>query len=236
MSALKTLSILVLIASISTTIAVADGPQKNEVTDAKELTARIAELEEIVSGMTERRKIQKVYENYGHGIDRLDEEAYRKAFWPDAQINYGTRESITPEQHWQGHMQNAFKAYGKAWAHLLTNQSIDLNGDVAHVETYLTVMFIPKETGGRADRQSIWAGRYIDKLERRHGEWRIAVREYMPHFAMKADTSAYDMWQDKDYFAGATSNCAQQAAGRHDVAYARPLKRRDRAAGPACAQ
>ena len=89
----------------------------------------------------------------------------------------------------------------------------------------LTVMAIPREKGNVfLDNTSIWGGRYVDKLERRNGDWRIAMREYMPHFAMKADVSSYDKFFG-NYFSGVQSDCVQHAAGKHDVAYARPLNR-----------
>ncbi|WP_129642119.1 nuclear transport factor 2 family protein [Peristeroidobacter agariperforans] len=218
------------------TVAFADETSRQKPMSPADMARTITELQTQLAALTDRERVREVYINYGRGIDRLDEEAYRKSFWPDAQINYGTAESITPEQHWQGHMMKGFKNQVKAWGHLFTNQVIEINGDVAHVETYLTVMAIPKDKESAFNRQNIWAGRYVDKLERRGGEWRVAVREYMPYFSMSADVlDEYDALWGK-YFGGATSDCAVQAAGKRDVAYARPLKRRDRAAGPTCAQ
>jgi len=216
------------------TAAVAKESDRPKPMSSADMTQKITELQTQLAALTDREMVREVYVNYGRGIDRLDEDAYRRSFWPDAQINYGTKESITPDQHWNGHMMNGFKVRRKAWGHLFTNQAIDITGDVAHVETYLTVMAVSKEKGNAT---TIWAGRYVDKLERRGGEWRISVREYMPHFSMKANISEeYEAIWEADYFKGATSDCAVQAAGRHDVAYARPLKRRDRAAGPTCAE
>jgi len=57
---------------------------------------------------------------------------------------------------------------------LLGDSNIELDGEVARCETYVTVVVrIPQETGALD-----WthAGRYVDRFERRNAEWRIAYR------------------------------------------------------------
>ena len=51
--------------------------------------------------------------------------------------------------------------------HLLTNMPIDLDGDEAHAETYVTILARDSEGWG----SSQGGGRYLDRLERRHGRW-----------------------------------------------------------------
>ena len=54
----------------------------------------------------------------------------------------------------------------------VTTQNIDIDGDEAHAESYfLSVIRIDG-----IEKLRLTAGRYVDRLERRDGEWRIANR------------------------------------------------------------
>lgn len=57
----------------------------------------------------------------------------------------------------------------------------EIDGDVAHAESYSLGIFLDKgsETG------RILAGRYIDRLEKRDGEWRIALRRTTVEIALE---------------------------------------------------
>ena len=55
--------------------------------------------------------------------------------------------------------------------HNLMNYTCDIDGDVAHTETYY--LFVGRN---RDDTNWIAGGRYIDRLERRGGKWKIALR------------------------------------------------------------
>lgn len=190
---------------------------------------RLAKVEAELASFRDQNDIRDVYVRYGHGIDRLDEEAYRSAFWPDAQINYGTTESISVDGHWNGHMLKFFKENGKAWGHLFNNIAIDVSGDVAHVEVYLTVLYVPKDN--KSGLRNLWAGRYIDRVDRRNGEWRIAVREFIPHFVMNVDTTPFDGWNEA--YKDVNTKCARE--GKRDTSYVRPLNRRSVSDGTPCA-
>ena len=54
----------------------------------------------------------------------------------------------------------------------MTNTSVDVNGDCAHAESYYLCVLRRDDKG----RLLANGGRYVDRLERRDGEWRIARR------------------------------------------------------------
>jgi hypothetical protein len=55
--------------------------------------------------------------------------------------------------------------------HVLFQSNIDIDGDIAHGETYYQFV------GRNRDESVVLAGgRYVDRLERRGDEWRIALR------------------------------------------------------------
>ena len=61
--------------------------------------------------------------------------------------------------------------------HLLLNHHVEVDGDVAHSECYYQFVARnhPWEEGG-AETVLLAGGRYIDRLERRGGVWKIALR------------------------------------------------------------
>jgi hypothetical protein len=195
--------------------------------DAVGLAARVAALEAKVAYLSDRQQIHDVYIHYGRGLDRNDVELMRTAFWPDVQINYGKQSNTFEEfvtRHLNWHVSNLAH-----YAHLITNESVEIAGDVAHVETYVTLF-----SGDKKDGKSIVInGRYIDRLDRRNGEWRIAVREFVPHFMTKMDTAIEAYWP-KDYWL--RTDCGWGTWDRRDPSNLRPLNRRTKKdVGPACA-
>lgn len=184
--------------------------------DTAALTAMVAELQAKLTDLQDRQQISDLYLRYIRGVDRIDEQLHSSAYWPDAQLNYGSA-SFTAEQMWNMHLRGYPNDTQMSWAHLLTNQSVEIDGDVAHVETYVTGMAIPKEKGTGTGQGNLWAGRYIDRLERRNGEWRIAVREFIPHFTMKGATTFTTSGDAYPY------SCVHT---RRDTSYVRPLNKR----------
>ena len=138
--------------------------------------------------LADRAQIQDVMYRWCRAIDRLDEEAIRSVFHPDAIDNHGPFVGgVDALIAWLAgrHRSIPFSM------HLISNILIEFaTADSALVETYIfaTLRYTPEGkaalapfTGGVAgpagsatDALS-WA-RYIDRFERRGGEWRIARR------------------------------------------------------------
>jgi ketosteroid isomerase-like protein len=142
------------------------------------------------------------------GIDRLDEQLVLSAFHDDA-VDYHNSHTGNPAE---------FVAW--FWArqerriscqHYITNSTIDFDGDVAHVETY----FLATNRQQGEESMDLSGGRYVDRFERRGGEWKIAVRQVVPEWKLTGDCSR------------TVSALVQQQAGhsrdRSDVSYRRPL-------------
>ncbi len=91
-----------------------------------------------------------------------------------------------------------------------TNIRIEIDGDTAHSETYC--LFCQRRRDG--ERVLEFGGaRYIDRLERRDGEWRIAARRTV------MDWTAYAQTQDF----GGTEDYPRGRWDREDASYERPL-------------
>ena len=200
----------------------------NAPSDLAALTAKVTELEDRVAYLNDRQRIHDVYLHYMRGFDRNDVELMRTAFWPDVQINYGTQSNSFDEfvsRHLDEHTRDLAH-----WGHLITNESVDIEGDVANVETYVTRLSNSKKDG----KSMIVMGRYIDRLERHHGEWRIAVREFVPTFLTETETTVDSVFKEGTW---SRSGCGMGTWDKHDPSYRRPLTvRADKQIGPACAE
>ena len=115
--------------------------------------------------------ITQVLQRYCRGIDRLDLEGVRGCYWPDATDSHGgfagTRDEFVA---WVEGLLARFEST----MHFLGNTLIELAGDAAVAETYALAFHRGREP--KPSLNLIVGVRYVDRFERRGGEWRIAKR------------------------------------------------------------
>lgn len=140
--------------------------------------------------LLDKDEIHDVMLRYARGVDRRDWEAVRSAFFEDATDHHadfkGRRDALVD---WV----SANHAQVAKSQHFLGNSLIEFAGDaVALVETYFQVVL---ELGGEAQAHRAMLvsegkeapapggrtrvevlGRYVDRFEKRDGEWRIGER------------------------------------------------------------
>jgi hypothetical protein len=129
---------------------------------------------------------QDIYEmmcRYARGVDRMDKELVLSCFWPEATAVYPS--SMTSvfkgsfleflDSQWE-----AWKVY-TAQQHHLCNHLCEVDGDRAKAETY-QFSFYWAEPGNDPDLNLLNSNRYIDRYERRNGEWRVIHRELIRNF------------------------------------------------------
>ena len=131
-------------------------------TVAPEKEARLEQL-------LDRQDILDCLIRFCRGMDRFDREVFLSAFHTDAIVAAGPFVG-GPEAlyDWASKLHEQGQS---ATHHNMLNHSCDLDGDVAHTETYY--LFVGRN---RDDTNWIAGGRYIDRLERRDGSWKIALR------------------------------------------------------------
>jgi SnoaL-like domain len=119
---------------------------------------------------------------YSRGIDRLDRELIESVYWEDAIDCHGTFEgSVSQFLDWViPHL-----AKEKSTMHFLGQSLIDIKGDKAVAETYFLARHDVSAHGG--DRVRSHAGRYVDQLEKRGGEWRILNRRMLSDIRVMED-------------------------------------------------
>jgi hypothetical protein len=137
-------------------------------------------IAEELHALLDREKIRNCLALLARGEDRRDGPMITSAYWPDSITDYGV-------------FAGNFDEY-LAWVvpgspaipvtqHVLGQSFIQLEGDAARAETQ--VISYHRVNMGTEERDTCIGGRYLDRMEKRNGEWRIASR-----------TMLYDWYQD----------------------------------------
>ena len=151
---------------------------------------------------------------FSRGMDRFDKELFLSAFHPDAIISAG--EFVGGPDHLYDWARDLHEQGQSATHHNLLNHSCDIDGDIAHTETYY--LFV-----GRNYDETNWlaGGRYIDRLQRRDGEWKIVLRTNAIEWSGMVSTMAIPFAEVADIHLNGVS-----ARSREDMSYLRPLTNR----------
>jgi len=135
-------------------------------------------VEEQLDRLLAESDIRKVLYTYCHAIDRTDLEELKTVYHPTAIDNHGVFSGAASD--YASWVIDAL-AGATETQHLIGNVNVDVDGDVAHVESYLQgTSLIPTEDGGT--RVEVLIGRYVDRFERRNGSWKIAHRTFVRDF------------------------------------------------------
>ena len=169
-----------------------------------------------LEGLLSRQEITDCLTRFSRGMDRFDSELFLSAFHPDAQIAAGDFVGPATDLYAWAH---AMHEQGQiATQHNLLNNTVDIDGDIAHSETYY--LFAARNLD---DSNWIAGGRYFDRLERRAGQWRITLRTNVIEWSGMLPTMPIPFADVPDIAVNGTS-----ARNRSDPSYQRPLvNRRD---------
>jgi hypothetical protein len=136
-----------------------------------------------VSELSDQAEIRQTLMLYYRGIDRLDYELILSCFHADGTVDYGTFFRGSPKGFTEWLDDPAGLLGFTRTVHFAGNVIIELDGDVAHTETYCISYHasLPDHP---------WAGafvpnwlRYLDRFERRDGAWKIAERKVLLEWA-----------------------------------------------------
>ena len=129
---------------------------------------RVNALDEVIA----RDAIRQAALRYCRGIDRLDLELVKSAYWPDATDDHGT-----------------FRGRGWDFADYAVGRLREAFGATMHTVFNHTIEFEPAGTTALGEIYNVsyhlqrdppvlytWWGRYLDRYERRGDEWRILAR------------------------------------------------------------
>jgi hypothetical protein len=162
-----------------------------------------------VQKLLDRQAIVDCVNRYVRGLDRHDDELVASAYHEGALDHHGHFVGTVAEFiPWANELH---AADWSAHHHHLTTHTVELDGDTAHAETYCIGAFQRKDE----PVVDLAGGRYIDRLERRDGEWRIVAREVVIEWVCAADGTA-SRFSAEPYPDGKWD--------RSDLSYMRPLQ------------
>jgi len=167
--------------------------------------------DDIVAALQEVRDRQAIYDcimRYCRGIDRFDAPLAKSAYHPDGIDDHGW--FVGPGVQFIDHAIALHRRLQQRTHHHITNHIVELDGDTAHTESY----YIFRSLNVEEPWHATVSGRYIDRLERRDGQWGIIARV--------CTVEVRDQGWDPD---GTQLDGTNQATSRdhNDPSYMRPL-------------
>lgn len=138
-----------------------------------------------IQDLLDKDQIHDLAMRYCRGIDRTDAEILASVFHGDATINYGmfvgTATDFVP---FVIENNKTFERF----SHNVSNELVLVDGDKAWAEYYV-VVYACAETDGQL-MDAMIGGRYLDRLEKRGGVWKIAHRQFVMDWNQNAPSTA----------------------------------------------
>ena len=153
----------------------------------------LARLEARLDQIEDRQKVYEVLARYCRALDRCDLELMKTVYWEDGIDDHGVFSGNA--QEFARFIIHEIQQWFELTMHAICNVLIELDGDTARAESYLISycqvkadreriegVFGPRYlqqfvgAGEPTPQDFLYGGRYVDRLEKRNGTWRIARR------------------------------------------------------------
>jgi hypothetical protein len=178
-----------------------------------QIEERLAAIERELRHLADRRAIEDLVHAHARGHDRFDLALLRGAYHPDGVDEHGSAAINSGPDY--AEWANAIHAGGSELClHNITTHNCEIHDDVAHVESYVLVGLLNPD--GKTAR--FINGRYVDRMEKRGGVWRIALRRCTVDLLIAGDASILNLPQFKQ------GGFIKGARDESDVSYHRPLE------------
>jgi hypothetical protein len=161
-----------------------------------------------VRQLLDRQAIWDCLLDYTRGMDRMDPESVKAAYHEDAWDDHGM--VVLPGQELAEYGVEYHRLRHRYSQHYLTNHKCEINGDKADAETYF--LFFGSMLGEHTPSELL-GGRYIDELERRDGQWKIANRLCLVEWTSSVIENPPRLDE-------------RSSRSREDASYVRPIKMR----------
>jgi len=165
------------------------------------------ELQEVI----DRQKIYDVLTRYCRALDRCDVELMKTVYWEDGFDDHGVFSGNA--QAFAEFIIREIQQWFEVTMHAIMNVHMELDGDKAWTESYLFAYHRVKGdrrkiedvfgatylkqfvgAGEPAPQDFFYGGRYVDRLEKRGGIWRIAKRTVVMDWNRNEPTRS--LWDD----------------------------------------
>ncbi len=158
-----------------------------------------------IDDVVAKQEITEVIYRYCRALDRMDRELALSVWHPDGTADYGAMYQGSGagfvDWVWEAH------AALERHSHQITNVLIEVDGDRAASEAYVTVVLWGRPDPDRVV-EIVGRGRYVDLWTRRDGRWAIDARRYV-----------HDMQTTTELAATATDTSPASRRDRADPSY-----------------
>ena len=127
-------------------------------------------MQKTLQQVLDEAAIKDVHIRYCRGIDRMDWDLVRSCYHPDAIDDHG--EYVGGIDGFIEYCKNGTPNFLGTF-HFTGNQLVEVNGDTAWAEHYARAYHRVK---GTPPKDLVTNVRYVDRFERRNGDWRILTR------------------------------------------------------------
>jgi ketosteroid isomerase-like protein len=150
--------------------------------------------------------------SHARGHDRHDAEMITSTYHDDGFDEHG--KVVNPGPTYAEWINPVHAAGSQNHLHNVTTIAVEIDGDVAHAESYVLVALLNHD----GETARLINGRYIDRLEKRDGVWRIAVHRSTVELMLRADASGLksSLFIQRGYSKGTRDT--------RDLSYVRPLQ------------
>jgi hypothetical protein len=172
----------------------------------------IMQLQRELRYLKDRLAIQDLIARHARGHDRHDSQIIASCYWEDGIDQHGN--AVNPGPKYADWINQEHTVASTSHLHFISTHNCEIQGDEAHCESYVIVGLL--DHGEKTSK--LVCGRYIDRLERRDNQWRIALRRGMVDFIMAGDASMlqHPMFKSMGYIRGTWDES--------DISYQRPLE------------
>jgi ketosteroid isomerase-like protein len=160
--------------------------------------------------LIDESKIRNLLDKYPRALDRQDHELLASLYHPGASDDHGVYNGSAT-----GYV-DFMRAQGKDgvyWTHHNGTQIVEIEGDIANCETYALALCRMGAAGEPGyDREMFLRVRYLDRVEKRDGVWKIAHRRvvYSPCHIVKIE---------EEFLLSLSSECLHDASFPKDEVY-----------------
>ena len=164
--------------------------------------------------LLDKQAITEVMMTYCRAVDHLNEDAVRAIFHPESQHRHGfSGPSSTTDgsEDFVGYALGFLRAFTRTH-HQLGNIFIEIEdgGDVAFTEAYFTAFHrrralgdpLAGEDATETEMDYFVAGRYLDRLEKRDGVWKITHRTGLTDWARLEEPTGEGLDEAPSWMAG----------------------------------
>jgi len=139
-----------------------------------------------VEELLAQQEIRDVLARFCRGVDRGDVELVRSCYHADAYDDHGSYKGDVDGLCEAVH---ALVRHTVRTQHTLGQTLVELDGEAATAESYVTAHHRLPARDGRPESDLFVGARYLDRFERREGEWRIARRGVVHSWSRRVEAA-----------------------------------------------